>query len=110
MEADRDPVDNLRWLLTPPAPGEIHLHVDVGREARLTPEVRLALNDLLRTLEGEDVEGFRLRLGESCTGYYSGPCFQLQACPDFTAPTCVAYHCQPLSCRICTGLAGIRPG
>jgi hypothetical protein len=106
MGADRDPGEALGWLLSPPGPGEIHVHVDVGRETRLTPEVQQALNELLRTLEGEDVGGYRLRLGETCTGYYSGPCFKLSVCPDYLGDPCAAYHCQPLSCRICSGLTG----
>jgi hypothetical protein len=108
MGAEGERSEALRWLLQPPGPGEIHFYVDVGQDTTLTPEVRQALNDLLRTMEGQDVAGFRLRVSDSCTGYYSGPCFSLAACPDYTQDPCAAYHCQPLTCRVCSGLTGIR--
>jgi hypothetical protein len=105
MAPEREPIEALRWLLEPPGPRDIHLHVNLGQETELTPAVRQALDELLRTLEGADVGGFRLR--DSCTGYYSGPCFTLSVCPDYTNDPCAAYYCHPVSCRICTGLTGI---
>jgi hypothetical protein len=106
MDADRERAEALRWLLEPPASREVHLYVDVGRETELTPEVREALNALVRALEGEDVAGFRL--GAGCTGFYSGPCWSYQICPDFTKDPCASKQCQPLACRICTDLVGIQ--
>lgn len=60
MASQPEPPEDLRWLLEPPAPGEVHVHVAVGEGAQLTPEVREAIEQLLTRLhEAEsDVSGF----------------------------------------------------
>jgi hypothetical protein len=57
---------NLRWLLQPPAAGEIHLHVAVGEGAELTPQLRAALEDLISTLQQADVQGFASSCSPQC--------------------------------------------
>jgi hypothetical protein len=58
--------EEARWLLEPPGPGEVHVHVAVGDDARLTPELREALDRVLSLLQTQDVSGFNIDLG-SCT-------------------------------------------
>src|SRR5438046_10703823 len=50
MASQSEPPEDLRWLLEPPAPGEVHLHVAVGEGAQLTPELQEALEQLLSRL------------------------------------------------------------
>jgi hypothetical protein len=88
-----------RWLLEPPAPGAIHVYLNVGREAALPPAFLERLDALLRAIERDDTSGYRF--GESCegrcTGFTSNPCWTYEACP---ALTCASKLCQPYTCRI----------
>lgn len=56
MAGQSKPPDDLRWLLEPPAPGEVHVHVAVGEGTRLGPELRAALEQLLERLHEAESE------------------------------------------------------
>jgi len=53
--------EGIRWLLEPPAPGEVRLYIAADAQAQLTPQVREALDRLVEALEAEDVQGFAAR-------------------------------------------------
>lgn len=49
--------DEDRWVV---APGEARINISIGREAKLAPEVREALDRLARVLEDQaEVQGYR---------------------------------------------------
>jgi hypothetical protein len=84
--------DEPRWLLAPPAHGEAHVHIAVDTAANLTPELREAIEGVMRALQSEEVEGYAK----------PQPCPALQNCtphdtcrPQTVAP-CAIYE----SCRI----------
>jgi len=79
------------WLLEPPGHGEIHLHVAVGDGARLTPELRDALDRVLGLLQTEEVRGYNIDLG-SCT---TVSC-RLDSCQPVTLKPCA----KDFRCRI----------
>jgi len=54
--ASEDP----RWL-NPPEPGAVDINISVDQDAQLTPEVRRALDDLVKALEAEEVLGYTRR-------------------------------------------------
>lgn len=54
--AEKERSEELRWLLQPPAPGTVHIHVDVPEGAELTPEAMTALDALIRALSGPEPE------------------------------------------------------
>jgi hypothetical protein len=45
-----------QWIVEPPGPGEVSLHMAFGDDVQLTPEQEEALGELLRTLEAGDAE------------------------------------------------------
>jgi hypothetical protein len=78
-----------RWIVEPPEPGEITLHMALGEGRELTPDQEVALSELLRTLEANDAE---------VTGFEVG-------CPSYTAcsgkkttTSCGDFHCPALVC------------
>jgi hypothetical protein len=73
--------EGLSWLLEPPAPGEVHLHIAIGEGTELTPEVQAALSQLVGAVYQEDVAGF------------AAGCFP--RCPDLAG--CSDFLCVPLN-------------
>jgi hypothetical protein len=71
---------DLRWLLEPPAPGELRFAMDFGEGAELTPEMREAFEGLLRAFDAE-VEGYTPSCPRKCVVVICSPdsCF-LNAC------------------------------
>jgi hypothetical protein len=53
--------EELAWLLRPPDPGHVHLHVRIGEGVELTQEQRSALEALTKAFYEEEVEGFGMR-------------------------------------------------
>jgi hypothetical protein len=45
-----------QWIVEPPEPGAVSLHVAFGEGVDLTPEQQQALGNLLRTLEAGDAD------------------------------------------------------
>ena len=78
--------DELRWLLEPPEPGQVHRHFDVAEGTELTPEATAALEALVRALAEPEVAGYAT--AESCyqcsiscgSGYKVAPCATKQSC------------------------------
>ena len=84
-----------RWLLQPPGPNEIQIHVAVGEGAEVSPEFRKELEGLITRLmtPEEDVQGFRTL----------PPCGELEECKRFD---CSLGKCQSLLYQPC--LANIQ--
>jgi hypothetical protein len=91
MASQREPQDDVRWLLEPPAPGEIHFHLDIGDTTDLTPEARAAIERLMAALSPDtDVAGYLM----------AKPC-QPKRVECFVRETCRNYSgCSPYQCRI----------
>jgi hypothetical protein len=91
--ADQDDTQS-RWVVEPPAAGQVKLFFDVGEGVELTPEVLAALNELVDALHGSDVG--------DVSGFATNKCPALGACPDFS---CGSYFgCSPLSKTPCYAL------
>ena len=77
-----------RWVVEPPAPGEISFHMSFGEGVELTVEQEAALTDLMRVLESADAEvtGHSCSKFSSCTGKSCKPvkCSTF-VCHDLTA-------------------------
>jgi hypothetical protein len=80
-----------RWLLEP-RPGEAQIHIAVGDEAELTPELREALEALARALPGAEVEGYAKP--RPCPDFYI--CSSLGNCQPHTDAPCARFT----TCRI----------
>jgi hypothetical protein len=95
-EADRS-----RWLLQPPAAGEIQIRIAVGEGAELTPQVQAALEQFMGTLQQADVAGFadtcapRCPMLKECSGF---GCTGYHNCTFLSSSPCVA----DVFCRIRT--------
>jgi hypothetical protein len=86
-----DEVNEGRWLIEPPGPGEIHLAIESGEGAEVSPEAHAALGKLIDLLFGDDTAGFASKpqcVPFTCNG--NGPCV------EFSVTACVANT----SCRI----------
>ena len=80
MMAEQPPNrDEPRWLLTPPAPGEAHVHIAVDEAAVLTPELREAIEGVMRALQSAEVEAYAKPQPcpalQNCTPQDSGECW-----------------------------------
>ncbi len=62
---------NNDWLLQPPRPGEVHIHVAVGEEIEVSPEVRERIEELMASLVQSEVSGFAVKcpMFDNCHGY-----------------------------------------
>lgn len=93
MTDGHDPTGSGSWLLEPPAPGQIHVHIEVGSDVDLSPEARAAIEKIMEQIQDDEVTGFAQKCGSlnACTGYYC----QLGKCTPLEKwPTCLAYvHC-----------------
>jgi hypothetical protein len=78
-----------RWIVEPPQPGEISLHMAFGDGVELTDEQQAAMSELLRSLEATDpdVTGHAVCAGQSkpCTKCNSLDCRGL-TCGTLTGP------------------------
>lgn len=87
-----------RWLLEPPAAGELQLHIAVGEGMELSLQLKAALDQLVAALYQDEVVGY--------VGACSPRCPDLQACGylicgglggcDLTKKPCLA----DVQCRI----------
>lgn len=57
-----------RWIVEPPGPGEVTLHMAAGEGADLTDAQKAAVGELLRVLEERDPEVTGHALDETCKG------------------------------------------
>ena len=88
--ANENAAGESRWLLEPPASGNVHFRISVGSEVDLTPAAREALETLLSELQGGDeVAGFAQHI--NCPSF-------LETCDPFT---CSLTNCQPMTSRPC---------
>ena len=86
--------DEPRWLLAPPAPGEAHVHIAVDEAAALTPELREAIEGVMRALQSEEVEGYARPGPQPCTSLQN--CTPHETCRPLTVAPCAML----MSCRI----------
>jgi hypothetical protein len=77
--------EDLAWLLRPPEPGHIHLHVRVGEGVEFTDEQRAALEALTKAFYEEEVEGF----ASTCRPEHCG-----------VVKFCVADFCRDYTCEV----------
>jgi hypothetical protein len=71
------------WIVAPPNPGALHVHIAVGRDVELTDAVRGLLEELTRLLQDDEVAGF----------VSAGRCTDLNGCTNYS---CELGKCQPL--------------
>jgi hypothetical protein len=76
-----------RWVVEPPEPGEVALHIAIGEGVKLTPEQEAAVGELLRSLEAVDSEVTGHALAGKCT----------------KQSTCTKLTCDPVSCNLKCG-------
>jgi hypothetical protein len=91
--------EDLRWLLEPPTPGGMHIHIDISPDAEVTPELRTALDQLAQALAAQDeVEGF----SKTCTPYSGCPVrsCNLGACEGQECVGRTTCQIQPPSCKV----------
>jgi len=79
-----------RWVVKPPAAGEISFHMEFGEGVDLTEEQEAALSELMRALESSDAEVTGHAMAGKCTAYSS----------------CTDKSCKPVRCStfVCHGL------
>jgi len=58
MAEHSDRGEQLRWLMQPPAKGDVRLVLELGDNARLTPAAQQALEQLLKELYDREVQGY----------------------------------------------------
>jgi hypothetical protein len=58
MSGRPERAEELRWLLEPPAQGDVRLVIELGENARLTPAAEQALERLMKELYSTDVQGY----------------------------------------------------
>jgi hypothetical protein len=83
---------DLQWLLSPPAPGEVQIHVAIGEGTELTPEIQQALERLVGAIHGQDVTGHLF--ADSCLP----KCGDLSDCGHYN---CDLHNCRPLGQQPC---------
>jgi len=88
-----------RWLLRPPEAGEVRLHIALGEGRELTPEARVALDQLIAALYQQDVASFVAACTPQCDDLRSCPrvsCTPLGNCGSLSVAPCLI----DLSCKI----------
>ena len=50
--------EDTRWIIGPPGPGEVAIHLAVDEHAQLTPELRQAIDGLVEALHQDEVAGY----------------------------------------------------
>ena len=88
-----------QWIVEPPGPGEISLHLAVGEGTALSNEQEAAVGALLRSLEARDpeVSGF----APGCPQYGTEHCTSWTRC----GLSCTSVRCSELLCTL-TGRLG----
>jgi len=76
-----------QWLVEPPEPGQVSLHMAFGEGVALTPEQEAAVGELLRSLEAVDAEVTGHALAGKCT----------------KQSTCTKLTCDPVVCSLKCG-------
>lgn len=91
----QEPPEDRTWLLEPPGPGEVRIHVQVGEGAELDESQRAAVEALVSSLYESEVEGYAM----------AQACRPLLCKPRIT--NCAADFCGDFSCEISrTGFVG----
>ena len=82
-----------RWVVEPPGPGEVSLHMAVGEGVDLTAGQEAALSELVRSLESSDAEVTGHDVAARCGAFSS----------------CTGKQCNPVRCStfVCKGLVGV---
>jgi hypothetical protein len=93
MTSESENGGDLRWLLSPPAPGETRIHLAVGEGTELTPALREAIERLIDAFNGQDVQGHLL--ATTCFP----KCGDLADCGTFSCKP--LHNCGPLSQQPC---------
>jgi hypothetical protein len=79
------------WIIGPPAPGEVTIHIAVDESAELTPELRRAIDGLMQALHQDEVSGYamtdspirRIRVCDvdgKCQPKSTQPCLKFTTC------------------------------
>jgi hypothetical protein len=83
------PPQEPRWIVGPPAPGEVNIQIAVDRQAQLTPELQEALEQLVQALQQDEVEGYArpcpsrvvtCKADGPCQPKVTSPCYSFQTC------------------------------
>ena len=74
-----------RWLLEPPATGDVHVHIEAAEGTELTPEALAAVAALTRALAAPEVAGYAC----SITG-----CTTVHTCAAVTESCVPKYSCK----------------
>jgi hypothetical protein len=85
------PPEEPRWIVGPPAPGEVNIQIAVDSRAQLTPELHQALEKLVLALQQDEVEGYRrpepcpdkvvvCKPQGTCLPKITSPCATFQTC------------------------------
>jgi hypothetical protein len=87
-----EPESESRWLLEPPGPNEVQFQISVGEGIQVTDEIRRAIDDLIASLNMEDVVGYatcspRCRTLANCG---TKTCKPLNNCTELTVRPCLA--------------------
>ena len=88
-----------RWLQEPPGTGEVRIHIAVDEAAELTPELRGAIEEVVRALQEQEVQGYATPQGGGCSGLSACTphnCPRVRACAPLIQAPCANYE----SCRI----------
>jgi hypothetical protein len=88
-----------RWLQKPLDTGEVRINIAIDEEAELTPELRGAIEDVVRALQDQEVQGYAVPQGGGCNGLSSCTphnCPRVRNCDPLVVAPCANYE----SCRI----------
>lgn len=91
----QDSADDRAWLLGPPGPGQVQIHVQVGPDTELNESQRAAVEELVASFYESEVEGYAMVQA----------CRPLHCRPRLT--NCARDYCGDFSCEVSrTGLMG----
>jgi hypothetical protein len=82
------PSDQTRWIVGPPGPGEVNIQIAVDSAAKLSPELRQALEKLVQSLQHDEVEAYRActtkttvcKADGACQPKIISPCVSFETC------------------------------
>jgi len=103
MTSESGSPEERRWLLQPPAPGQINVSIEAAEGAALTPAAREAINTLMHELIRGDVQGFAATAtcSDLCPGDASCQSLLIDCSPE---GRCRVLHQAPcvanISCRV----------
>ena len=83
--------EETRWIIGPPGPGEVTIHLAVDEHAQLTPELRRAIDGLVQALHQDEVSGYgqvdpivrRIVVCDpkgACRPKSTQPCYSFETC------------------------------